>query len=177
LDHSDLNNPALIPWYKQFWPWFIMALPASVVVAGIYTVVLAFQHQDSLVNDNYYKVGKAINQSLEQRDAARKLNIIAQVNFDLSVQIVTVTISRSNDDSSEIILTDLSLTLSHPVDSKQDSIISLSNNAPNSFTGVLSKPSGRWYLKLVGSSAQLTSGWTIDGEIDLNIRHQIKLQP
>ena len=37
------------PWYRQFWPWFIMALPASAVVAGLYTVWLAMQTGDSLV--------------------------------------------------------------------------------------------------------------------------------
>ena len=37
------------PWYRQFWPWFIMALPASAVVAGLYTVWIAMQTTDSLV--------------------------------------------------------------------------------------------------------------------------------
>ncbi|MFT6310955.1 MAG: hypothetical protein ACJAQS_001321 [Porticoccus sp.] len=177
MDHSDLNNPALIPWYKQFWPWFIMGLPAIVVVACIYTVMLAFQHQDSLVNDNYYKVGKAINQSLGQRNTAKKLAIIAQLNFDFSTQTVTVTTNSSNVDSGDFALSDLVLTLSHPFDSKQDNIIVLSNVAPNVFSGSVPSLSGRWYLKLIGSSDQLTGGWSIDGEIDLNIRRQLQLQP
>ena len=25
-----------IPWYRQFWPWFLIALPATVVVAGLF---------------------------------------------------------------------------------------------------------------------------------------------
>jgi hypothetical protein len=177
LDHSDLSNQALIPWYKQFWPWFIMGLPATVVVACIYTVALAFQNQDSLVNDNYYKVGKAINQSLGQREAAKKLAIIAQVNFDFSTQTVTVTTNSSNVDSGDFALSDLVLTLSHPLDSKQDNIIALSNVAPTVFSGSVPSLSGRWYLKLIGSSDQLTGGWSIDGEIDLNIRRQLQLQP
>ncbi|MCJ7590694.1 MAG: FixH family protein, partial [Woeseiaceae bacterium] len=37
------------PWYRQFWPWFIIALPASAVVAGLYTLWLAGQTTDSLV--------------------------------------------------------------------------------------------------------------------------------
>jgi hypothetical protein len=149
-----------------------MALPASVVVAGVYTVVLAFQHQDSLVNDNYYKVGKAINQSIEQREAAQRLNISAQINFDLKGETVIVA-----TESAGFKLANLVLTLSHPLDSKQDKIIALNNIAPNSFTGELSSLSGRWYLKLIGSSENLVGGWSIDGEIDLNIRRQIQLQP
>ena len=37
------------PWYRQFWPWFIIALPASSVVAGITTFWIAMQTTDSLV--------------------------------------------------------------------------------------------------------------------------------
>ena len=37
------------PWYRQFWPWFIIALPASAVVAGLTTVWIAMQTTDSLV--------------------------------------------------------------------------------------------------------------------------------
>ncbi|MEJ2128672.1 MAG: FixH family protein [Woeseiaceae bacterium] len=29
------------PWYKYFWPWFIIALLGSAVTASLYTVYLA----------------------------------------------------------------------------------------------------------------------------------------
>lgn len=40
-----------LPWYRQFWPWFIIALPASVVIASFYTLWLAISHPDQLVVD------------------------------------------------------------------------------------------------------------------------------
>lgn len=44
------------PWYKQFWPWFIIALPASVVVASFFTLWLAISNPDPLVVDeNEYR--------------------------------------------------------------------------------------------------------------------------
>ena len=30
-----------LPWYKQFWPWFIIVLLGSAVSASLYTVYLA----------------------------------------------------------------------------------------------------------------------------------------
>ncbi len=33
------------PWYKQFWPWFVISLPATAVVAGLITVVIAVQNK------------------------------------------------------------------------------------------------------------------------------------
>lgn len=41
-----------VPWYKQFWPWFIIALPASVVVASFFTLWLAISNPDPLVVDD-----------------------------------------------------------------------------------------------------------------------------
>ena len=44
------------PWYKQFWPWFIIALPASAVVASFITLWIAISNPDPLVvDDGEYK--------------------------------------------------------------------------------------------------------------------------
>ena len=40
-----------LPWYRQFWPWFIIALPASAVVASFITLWLAISNPDQLVID------------------------------------------------------------------------------------------------------------------------------
>ena len=42
------------PWYREPWPWIIMAGPATVVVAGVATAVIAFRGADGLVADDYY---------------------------------------------------------------------------------------------------------------------------
>lgn len=34
------------PWYKQFWPWFIIALPLSSVVASFTVLWLAISNPD-----------------------------------------------------------------------------------------------------------------------------------
>lgn len=43
------------PWYKQFWPWFLIILPATVVVACITTFVLFVENDVDLVAEDYYK--------------------------------------------------------------------------------------------------------------------------
>lgn len=37
------------PWYKQFWPWFIMGLPAIAVIASVATLLIAINNPDYLV--------------------------------------------------------------------------------------------------------------------------------
>jgi len=43
------------PWYREPWPWILMAGPAAVIVAGIFTMTLAYRTEDGLVADDYYK--------------------------------------------------------------------------------------------------------------------------
>lgn len=49
--HVGPDGKDLLPWYKQFWPWFIIALPASVVIASFFTLWLAISNPDHLVVD------------------------------------------------------------------------------------------------------------------------------
>ena len=39
------------PWYREPWPWILMAGPAIVVVAGAFTMTLAFTTADEIVSD------------------------------------------------------------------------------------------------------------------------------
>lgn len=48
------------PWYKEPWPWLLMAGPAIVMVACIYTIYLAFNHYDEPLIGGAYKRGLQI---------------------------------------------------------------------------------------------------------------------
>lgn len=69
-------------WYREPWPWLLMAGPAAVLIAGAATAWIAFASADGLVADDYYKEGLAINRRLAREDAARKLGISAEVRLD-----------------------------------------------------------------------------------------------
>ena len=38
--HRSANDKPEEPWYRQGWPWFLIAFPAIAVVAGIATLVI-----------------------------------------------------------------------------------------------------------------------------------------
>jgi hypothetical protein len=67
------------PWYKQAWPWIVMAPPAAAVLAGIATAWIAVASADGLVAEDYYKQGLAINQVIAREERARQLGIAAQL--------------------------------------------------------------------------------------------------
>jgi hypothetical protein len=66
------------PWYREPWPWILMAAPAAAVVAGAATVWLAVGSADGLVADDYYKQGLAINQVLALEENARRMGVRAR---------------------------------------------------------------------------------------------------
>jgi len=67
------------PWYKQFWPWFLIILPLTVVIWTIGTVIVFSQNSVSLVTEDYYKKGKGINIDLSKIHAAKDLGLSAAV--------------------------------------------------------------------------------------------------
>ena len=78
-------------WYKEPWPWILMALPATAVVAGIITLLLAIRSNDGLVADDYYKQGLGINKVLARQEMAAKMGLKARV--DLSGSKVVLQLS------------------------------------------------------------------------------------
>jgi hypothetical protein len=39
------------PWYRQFWPWFLILIPSLAVIGGFVTLWLALSHPETLVVD------------------------------------------------------------------------------------------------------------------------------
>ena len=76
-----VNVDTVRPWYRQRWPWFLIALPATAVVGGIITAVLAVRTYDGTVSADYYKQGLAINQEVERAQLARVLGLEARIEL------------------------------------------------------------------------------------------------
>lgn len=70
------------PWYREPWPWLLMAGPAAAIVAGAATIWIALASADGLVAEDYYRQGLAINKVLAREDAARRLGISAQIHLE-----------------------------------------------------------------------------------------------
>ena len=68
-------------WYRNPLVWMLIALPAWSVVAGVSSVVLAFQVFDGVVVDDYYARGKAINVTIERDVAAQRRGLAAIVSL------------------------------------------------------------------------------------------------
>lgn len=67
------------PWYKQRWPWFLIAGPGIVVIAGFITLWMAIDSDDGLVTDDYYKQGLTVNQRMQRDHQASSMGLRADI--------------------------------------------------------------------------------------------------
>jgi hypothetical protein len=69
-DARTAHGPAPAPWWKHGHVWLLIAGPATVVVAGVITTVLAVRGADPVVAQDYYRRGIEMNKTLAARDKA-----------------------------------------------------------------------------------------------------------
>ena len=160
------KTPATLePWYRQFWPWFIIALPASVVVAGLITVYIAFANRDATVDDDYYREGLAINQSLAGQQRAAEWGMQARVKFNRQADSVEVELNSAKPLVSPG--STIELKLQHPILAERDVTILLTalEGAGHRYQGELSVPlQDNYYLRLTGEER----AWRLDGQINFS---------
>ena len=153
--NKQLPREDTLPWYRQFWPWFLILLPASVVVAGINMVFIASHGADDLVVDEYYKDGLAINRKLEKKDRATELGISATLQVD-GQEVIVLTSGPVHDSR-------LQLQLSHPLESNRDFNVALVQSVPGEYRGRLSADiAPRWHWALLSEGER---PWRLDGSI------------
>ena len=149
----NVRTPKL-PWYREPWPWLVMAGPAVVVIASLYTAVLAVRSSDGLVADDYYTEGLIINRSLARDAAAAARGLHAAAQFgngrvQVSLQSQSGAAPRA-----------LRLQLLHPTRDGLDQDIVLHETAPGLWEGRLDAlAQASWRLELDAPEA----GWRLTG--------------
>lgn len=144
------------PWYKNRWPWLLMAGPAIAVIAGIVTFRLAVVTADDMVNDDYYKRGKDINLELSRDKAAVSMGIKAQAMFSDDLQHVRILTS-----SKQPLADKLELQLLHPTRKQDDQTITLQRQGDNLYQGKITRyTAAHWYVRLQDKAGT----WRLQGE-------------
>ena len=157
----NANGARTQPWYREPWPWILMAGPAVVVVAGLFTAWLAVRSNDGLVVDDYYKQGLAINRTLRRSDAAAHLGIQAELR--LVNGHVRVLLSGAGGDA-------LGLQLVHPTRAGMDQHIKLRMVRPGLYEGELAPAhAGRWHVVLEQRDWRLTGDWLLPARDPLTL--------
>lgn len=149
-------NSSNQPWYKDRWPWILMAGPAAVVVAGIVTVWLAVVSNDGLVTDDYYKQGLAVNQRLQRDHQAASLGLHGDImRAGLNVRLLLAADSKARLPEKIV------MKLAHPTRAGQDQQVEMDAEGQGFYAGKLSAGVvGRWLVSIEDPAGQ----WRLQGE-------------
>ncbi len=150
------------PAYKEIWFWVVFS--PLLVIAGVCAVMLRFAWvgADDRVYDDYYKVGRMINNSFLAEETAKRLGVSGTLSFELSRQAVVVNVA------SEAPTDTLQVTLSHPAKAANDQTWALAKVGPNTFLAPFSQlPEGHYYILLEGN-LNTSSHWRVSAEMDFN---------
>ncbi|RKF20024.1 cytochrome C oxidase Cbb3 [Alginatibacterium sediminis] len=148
----------ILPWYKQFWPWFLIALPAAAVIASISTFFIANNNKSDLVVDSYYKVGKSINQDLSKLKAAETLGISADLESKDGALILSMQVPSSYQNQA------LEVKLAHKTQAKKDLDFLVTADANGRYRfGENFDQAGRWFIRI----EPIDGSWRLQEELVL----------
>lgn len=160
------HNPVSTkPWYRHGWVWFLISIPGSAIIAGTITLWIAINTADSLVADDYYKEGRAINQRLEKDLAAADqgiaLNASIRGQASGSQRIEVVFSAKPGVTAPEFIR----LRLSHPTLNQMDILATLVKTGDRRYSSdVPGIAPGRWYAQLEDDQSvwRVKATWTVE---------------
>jgi len=171
--NQTMTTPAH-PWYREPWPWLLMAGPAIVIVAGAFTTYLAITTSDGLVEDDYYKQGLAVNQRVERDQHAGELGLQAEVVQGGEGTLLRVFL-RGNEGA--VLPQALTLHITHPTRGGVDQHVALHADGTGFYAGKLSAPlSGRWHVALESDKREwrLVGDWNIEKQSTLRLSASVK---
>lgn len=156
------------PWYKQFWPWLLISIPAATAVAGITTIWIASSEPVALVRDDYYKEGLGVNRNLAREREARQRNLATELLFDFDAGWINARVDGDFEGE------EIRVAFIHPLQMNRDQLAVLRRQGDGSYQGQLPVDADRWYLQIEGEDQG--EDWRLSGEIDLREQAQARLQ-
>jgi len=135
-------------WYREPWPWLLIAGPLAVVIASLASAWLAVRSDDGVIADDYYKQGLQINRRLPfaAPDPARRLGATITVTARGEV---LAHIEGLADPPQE-----LRLELSQP--GKAHDVVTLRPGPSGEYVGALAHQApGRWIVTLESTAWRL----------------------
>ncbi|MCE0732891.1 FixH family protein [Halomonas sp. G15] len=159
------------PWYKQFWPWFLIGLLLSSITFSLVYLTLSIRYYDGSVGGDYYKRGLAINEQLAKQEHAQELGLKARLRVDNRTGDVVVDLEGPRQPDR------LHLALIFPTDSDFDRELTLEHVREGRYVTTLDEPlRHRWYLQLQPEAGE-GAEWRLTGEGSFPSDDEAALEP
>jgi len=163
---NALNGKQSKPWYREPWPWFLMSLPATAVIAGSITLWLAIRSTDGLVVSDYYKEGLAINQTLARDEQAHQLGLTARL--DVANGQLQLTLHGKLQAPPGMLI----LRLTHPTREGHDHTLRMMHLGEGRYYAAMpALTGGKWHAQLEDTDSK----WRLTGVIHTPLTQAITL--
>lgn len=140
------------PWYRQFWPWFILAILGWGVFSATTVLVLAVRNPPQLMTGDYARLGKALVDTHVRADRAEALGLIGNLELIDNAWTLRVTSSDPGAPGQQLLLM-----AQHPTDAARDRQVLLERDPNGAFTGtaeavpargriIVSDPEQTWWI-------------------------------
>ena len=154
-----VTDRSALPWYREPWPWLLMAGPFIVIVASLVTAWLALKSSDGLVAEDYYKQGLAAGETLSRSRHAEEMGLRAGIKLlEKGMQV-----KLSGHQSGMQVPRALLVNLSHPTRAGMDQQARLVFDG-QVFTGAINLPASGHWLILIEDEAKT---WRLMGSLVL----------
>lgn len=162
------ENPAIAPWYKQPWLWFILAPLIAVFIYGFAFLYISIVTHDGIVKDDYYKVARGVEIDETRLNHTRELGLEGDLMFDLLTGDVVVQLTGKMTQLPEF----LTLGIVHPTHKNYDQSLTLRNQpgTPNYLGSLKGKVLGKRYMTLTPADEtwRLRAEITVDAQLAEN---------
>lgn len=150
---------AIVPWYREPWPWILMAGPAAVLVAGAITIWIAFATSDGLVAQDYYRQGLAVNRVLEREDTAARLGLGAEITLAGDRHRIVVGLRGADP-------RELNVRFAHATRSGHDIALRLARVGLGRYEAAVAQdlPPGRWNVVVEAPHDAPGGAWRLAGQ-------------
>lgn len=153
------------PWYKQLWPWVLIAIPVITALKAVHTIVIMQQHSPDLVVDDYYKEGRAINMQLAKYREAALRNLEATILIAGNKAVVRFA-------GNSVLQGEVHLDFYHPTLAARDFALDAQRSGELLYVAELPlSPTGKWQLVVSDASKE----WKLRATLTLPATTEIKL--
>jgi len=135
------------PWYRHPEPWLLLMAPLAAVIGGYPTLWLALNSNHSLVVDDYYREGRAINQTFARDAQAERLGLMARWQVDPLRNVARLSLSA---ESAEFIAPErMNIRLVHATKAALDHHLTLARIDTDQWEAPFAPPiRGRWTIQV-----------------------------
>jgi len=155
----NMEQTDTTPWYRQFWPWFILAILSWGVISATITLSFALRNPPHMMTGDYARLGKALVDTHVRADRAEALGLAG-------------TLVAGNDewllrlDTTESTAPQLLLLVQHPADSTRDRQVVLNRSAPGEYrAAAIDIPArGRLIVSDLEQTWWISSSFQADGK-------------